>query len=60
MPKYDFNKVMLFYHRQNILFASCTVIYGFKVSNRPSRISSAQSICLLHFFLVISYHSHLN
>ena len=51
---------MLFYHRQNILFASCTVIYGFKVSNRPSRISSAQSICLLHFFLVISYHSHLN
>ena len=41
---------VLFYHRQNILFASSKLIYGFKVSNNPSRISSAQSICLLHFF----------
>ena len=51
---------MFFYDRQNILFASCTAIYGFKISNRPSRISYAQLICLLHFFLVTSYHSHLN
>ena len=41
---------VLFYHRQNTLFASCKLIYGFKVSNNPSRISSAQSICLLYFF----------